>query len=293
MKIGLVDVDSKIPNLALMKISAYHKSKGDSVEFFSPLTRNYDKVYASRIFKHEPLKYYPIDTICGGTGFSLKIKLDPEIEHIYPDYSLYKIDYAMGYLTRGCNNSCAFCVVPKKEGKLHKHAELEEFWRYQSRLKLLDNSLTDYKNAAFELKKIIDYDIKLNLTQGFNIRTIKPEIAELLSKIKLWDKNSQWHIAWDNINDENLVLDGIKILNNAGIKDYKIMCYVLVGFNSNMQEDLHRIHLLDNLGVDPFIMVYKKTNYTNAIAKWCNRKQLMKSCSFKEYFSLKVKNYGI
>lgn len=282
MRIGLIDIDSKIPNLALMKLSSYHKGMGDNVEFYSPL-KVYDKIYASKIFRHT--RYIcglPKGTIKGGSGFGLQNKLPDIIEHIYPDYSLYNCDYAMGYLTRGCINNCEFCIVRKKEGALHKHADLEEFWNGQNHLLLLDNSLTDYKYADKELQKIIDNNIKLNLSQGFNVRTIKPYIAELLSKIKLWH-GKQWHIAWDNINDETKILKGIDILNNAGIKNYKLMCYVLIGFNTSMDEDLYRINKLKELGIDPFIMPYVNNGYTKKIARWCNHKAIFKTTDFCDY----------
>lgn len=292
MKIGLIDVDSKIPNLVLMKLSAFYKQKGYEVEFFKPLLKSqYDCIIASKIFDFSKNKYIPKETIKGGSGYNLSIKLEEEIEHIYPDYSLYNCDYAIGYITRGCNNNCSFCIVPKKEGKLHYHAPLQEFWKDQKKLMLLDNSLTDYKNAEFELTQIKDLNLRLNLSQGFNVRTITFKIAKILSEIKLW-KSKQWHIAWDNIHEEKKVLNGIKILNQAGIKSWRIMCYVLVGFNSSQKQDLHRINTLEKLGVDPFVMTYVKNKYTRTLSKWCNRKPIFKTNpDFHEYVKL-LKNYN-
>jgi hypothetical protein len=281
-KVGLIDIDSKLPNLALMKLSAYHKKKGDIVSFWNAF-ENYDLIYSSKIFSHSKFSYKTnVPVIKGGSGYSLQSKLINEIEHIYPDYSLYNINYAMGFLTRGCINKCSFCVVPTKEGELRKHADLEEFWNGQQELMLLDNSLTDFKNAEFELKKIRDFGIRLNLTQGFNIRTITPTIAEILSSIKLW-KGKQWHIAWDNIKDEKSILQGIEILNNAGIKNHRLMVFILIGFNSTMKEDLYRIRKMEELGLDPFVMSYVKNQYTIHLSRWCNRKPIMKKCSFEEY----------
>jgi hypothetical protein len=94
MRIGLIDVDShKFPNLALMKISAYHKAKGDSVEWCFPLD-HYDIVYQSKVFDdtYSPdIDWIPMadKVIKGGTGYGLGDKLPDEIEHIYPDYSIY------------------------------------------------------------------------------------------------------------------------------------------------------------------------------------------------------------
>ena len=196
----------------------------------------------------------------------------------------------MVYLTRGCDNKSPFSIVWKKEGILHKSANLCDFWKDQEKIMLLDNSLTDYIRAEFELEQIRDLGIKLNLSQGFNIRTITPKIAKILSEIKLWP-TKQWHIAWDNIKEEEKILKGIKILNWAGIKSWKIMCYVLVGFNSSMKQDLYRINTLEKLGIDPFVMPYVKNKYTRTLSKWCNRKPIFKTNpDFFKYIK-QLKNY--
>lgn len=281
MKIGLINIDSKYPNLALMKISTWHKQNGDNVKFWNAF-ESFDKIYASKIFKDTPTPYLPKDAIKGGSGFDLQIQLPFEIEHIYPDYSLFNIDYAMGYYTRGCINNCPFCIVPKKEGPLHLHSELSEFWNGQSHLMLLDNALTDSNHCTDLFDYIIDQKIKLNLLQGFNIRTITSEIAQQISQIKLWH-NKQWKISWDNIKEEKHILKGINILNKAGIKNYQIMCYVLVGYNSSFKEDLYRVNLLDKMGIDPFVMMYQPTPELRRFTKWCNRVQIRHSCSYEEF----------
>ncbi len=289
MKIGLIDVDSKIPNLALMKLSAYHKKRGDTVKWWNAF-ENFDKVYASKIFTKTHYHYFPKNTIRGGSGIDLLNNLPNHIEHVYPDYSLYNLDYAMGFVTRGCINRCPFCIVWRKEGLLRYNAPIEEFRNNQTNLMLLDNSITDCKKAIKELEKIRDLGIKLNLTQGFNVRTIKLETAKILAKIKLW-KGKQWHIAWDNIKDEQKVFQGIKILNQAGIKNWKIMCYVLVNYNSSFKQDYYRIQTLEKKGIDPFVMIYRENPIspkTQALARWCNRKPLMKSCSFEKYYVSKT-----
>lgn len=285
MKIGLYDVDSKIPNLALMKLSTYHKQKLDIVKFWNAF-EHFDKVYASKIFDFSDKGYIPKNAICGGSGFNYK-SLPNEIEHCCPDYSLYGIDYAMGYLTRGCINQCSFCIVPKKEGKLRKHAELTEFWNNQSNLLLLDNALTDCDCAAKDLSQIRDLGIHLDLCQGFNVRTIKHNIASILADIKLW-KNGQWKIAWDDIDDEDAIMKGIELLNSVGIKNYRLMCYVLVNFDSTLDNDLYRINKLQEMKIDPFVMIFNryklpKNSIYHKLGKWCNRPQLRTTCSFLVY----------
>ena len=133
-RIGLIDVDSsRFPNLALMKLSAYHRLRGDSVEWYSPFGERYDKVYMSKVFSFTPdydLAINANEVIKGGTGYCINLEngvevfntdkdliLRNDIEHIYPDYSLYNItDTAYGFLTRGCPRGCQFCIVKNKEG---------------------------------------------------------------------------------------------------------------------------------------------------------------------------------
>lgn len=148
MRIGLIDVDGhNFPNLALMKLSAYHKSKGDDVEWYMPFSDRYNRVYVSKVFSFTPdydLCINADEVIRGGTGYAISLvngkevydrskdtSLPYEVEHIYPDYNLYpnNNDTAYGFLTRGCPRGCQFCIVAGKEGKQSvKVADLSEFW---------------------------------------------------------------------------------------------------------------------------------------------------------------------
>lgn len=208
MNIGLVDCDShNFPNLALMKISAYYKSKGDNVEFAIPF-KKYDKIYISKVFGDE---YSPLESdLCwiadeifyGGTGYAIKIEngkevyekikdrdLPNEIEHIYPDYSLYPEytdNIAYGFLTRGCPNNCSFCIVSKKEGmKSVKVANLSEFWNGQKEIKLLDPNILACSDRKELLQQLIDSKALVDFTQGLDARFITEDIAEMLKKIKI------------------------------------------------------------------------------------------------------------
>lgn len=285
MKIGLIDVDSKIPNLALMKISQYHKTKGDQVEFYNPMFK-YDKIYMSKIFNFTPDYKYVLnaeEVIKGGTGYDLKTELPDEIEHQRPDYSLYpKNEYAMGFCTRGCIRNCPFCVVPKKEGKIRAVADIYDFWEGQDKLMLLDNNLTAHREHFKKiLNQLIKEKIKVDFSQGLDIRLISDEQAKLLSKVKLY---KQIHFAFDDIKIEKAVRRGIKCLNDNGVKSYKLMFYVLIGFNSTPEEDLYRVELLRDLGVDPFVMPYDKSDpYQRNFARWVNHKAIFKSVKWEDY----------
>ncbi len=286
MKVRLVDVDSKIPNLALMKISAYHKAKGDSVDFYQPIEGTPDKIYASKIFDFTPdFMYYPdCEIVKGGSGYDLKAELPAEIEQQFPDYSLYNCDYAMGFTTRGCIRKCPFCIVPKKEGYIKVVGDIYDFWNGQERLMLLDNNLTAMPEH-FEkiLKQLIKHKIKVDFSQGLDIRLIEPEMAQLLAKVKLW---KQIHFAWDDLRIEKEVRRGIEILTKNGVSKHKLMFYVLIGFNSTPEEDLYRVETLRGLGVDPFVMPYNKTDpYQRKFARWVNHKAIFKTVKWENYIT--------
>ena len=220
MKIGLYDVDSKgFPNLPLMKISAYHKAKGDEVEFITFL-EHYDIVYVSKVFGDE---YSQMSEFCinadkviyGGTGFAVEIEngkevynkdkdtaLPEEIEHIYPDYSIYPDltqDTAFGFLTRGCPRGCKFCIVAEKEGRRsRKVADLSEFWRGQKRIELLDPNILACKDHLDLLGQLAESKARVNFNQGLDIRLTNEANISLINRIKI----KEIHFAWDNPNDD-------------------------------------------------------------------------------------------
>lgn len=182
MKIGLVDVDNhNWPNLALMKISAWHKGAGDTVEWAGSL-EHYDKVYMAKVFTFTPddIQSYQADEIVrGGTGYDLTSRLPEDIESCYPDYDLYGIrDTAYGYLTRGCPRKCPFCIVGQKEGaQAYKVADLSRFWQGQKHIKLLDPNLLACPDWESLLEQIADSGAWVDFTQGLDIRLMTDEKA--------------------------------------------------------------------------------------------------------------------
>lgn len=282
MKIGLIDIDSKIPNLALMKLSAYMKKQGNRVELTSPLfAENYDRIYASKIFDFSEMPNLPDNTIIGGSGYDLKISLPPSFDNIYPDYDLYKCKYAIGFTSRGCNRKCPWCVVPEMEGNWYAVTDIYKFWDNQDRIMLLDNSLNT-NNDHFEkiLNQLIEEKVKVDFNQGLDIRYLDDKQANLLSKVKLW---KQIHFAWDFREIEWAVRRGISTLIRYGLKN-KVMFYVLIGFNSTQEDDLYRIDILQGLGIDPFVMPYDKFDkYQRRFARWVNHKAIFKSVKWKDY----------
>lgn len=292
MKIGLIDVDShNYPNLCLMKISAYHKSKGDHVEWWNGFF-HYDIVYMSKVFDESYTKDMEFcinadKIIKGGTGYGLDNKLPDEIEHIMPDYSLYGItDTAYGFMTRGCPRNCSFCIVSGKEGrKSYKVADLSEFWDGQKNIELLDPNLLACKDREELLQQLIDSSATVNFNQGLDVRLMTKEIVEMLNQIRV--KNI--HFAWDFMKQSDKVVKGLELYAKYAKRKVNGAwggVYVLTNFDTTHEQDLFRVNTLRHLGYDPYVMIFEKgtaPQITKDLARWCNNRILFKSCEFKDY----------
>jgi len=287
MKILLINVDSKIPNLALMKISSYHKSMGDEISFNSG-----QKAYLSCVFEKSKVKiesFYSlgIPMQIGGVGLDPQLVLPDRIEKMKPDYSLYPgCDYSLGYTYRGCPRKCPFCVVPKMPQDTTHHS-IHEFWdRKHKNIRLLNNNTFADPLWKETFSEIIENDLIL-IEEGFDIRLLDDEKALWLSKVKFL---KQIHFAFDNLVDEPAVRTGIALLKRHGIRPKRLMFYVLCGYNGSFEEDIYRVKLLNFLGVDPFIMLYdKKLPLLNEFARWVNRFYFR--VSFQEFLRFRNKHY--
>jgi len=295
MKIGLLDVDSyHFPNLPLMKLSAHHKAQGDTVEWWSE-TGSYDRVYMSKVFDETYTSDIPepvnaAEIVKGGTGYGLENRLPDEIEHTYPDYSLYpKLtkDTAYGFLTRGCCRGCSFCIVSAKEGRQsRKVADLSEFWRGQKHIKLLDPNLTACKEWRDIFGQLAESGAWVDLTQGLDIRLMtEDKIAELM-KIKV----KQVHFAWDNYEDREMIVPKLKkFAEITGWSRKKLNVYVLTNYNTTLEQDLERIYTLREMGYMPYVMIYnkqetKKGSDLRKLQRWVNSKVAFMSCKRFEDF---------
>ena len=291
MKIGCADVDGhRWPNLCLMKLSAYHKGRGDTVEMWRPEGR-YDLVYKSRVFTDTYSKdsLYIANAgqvIRGGTGYGPGPDLPDVVEHQYPDYSLYPqfSDTAYGFLTRGCPRSCGFCIVSGKEGRRsHQVADLSEFWDGQREIKLLDANLLacpDHEKLILQLAGSRAY---VDFSQGLDIRLITPDNIALLNKVR----TKAVHFAWD---DPNVDLTGYfrRFVELTAIKsDRRRRVYVLTNYNSTHEQDLYRVNTLRGLCYDPYVMIYDRPNaplITRHLQRWVNNKRIFHTVTnFADY----------
>lgn len=288
MNVGLIDVDShNFPNLALMKLSAYHKVRGDNVEFWNGL-KHYDRVYQSKVFSelYSPDNDFVImadEIIKGGTGYDLKNKLPDEIEHVYPDYSLYNIaGRAYGFLTRGCPRGCPFCIVKAKEGNVRTVADLSEFWRGEKEIVLMDSNITASKDCERLFAELIRSKALINFEGGLDVRLLTDKGAAQLNEMRV----SMIHFAWDNYEfDTYEKLKKVRPLINKKSRELRV--YVLTNFNTTHEQDLERVYKLVELDYDPYIMIYNKPTApreTRLLQRWVNNKFVFRSVNtFDEY----------
>ena len=275
----------RFPSLALLKLAAHHRKKGDSVEWFNPLM-SYDKVYSSKIFSWPALKdpYLPAGTVYGGSGYNLFNDLPDEIEHLCPDYSFGQLDYSVGFLTRGCINRCSWCIVPQKEGSIRAHAHFEEFCRHE-KLVLLDNNILAHDHGLEQLSLLANKRVKLDINQGLDARLLDDSAARILAKVR-WLRYVR--LACDSRQQMPFVEKAITNFRKAGGRA-AFFCYVLV---EEVPSALERVMFLKSLNVTPFAQPFRPAGSTEPPAKelrdfarWVNRPQIFKTSSWKEYTS--------
>lgn len=289
MKIGLMDVDGhNYPNLALMKLSSYYKSEGEDVSWYTPW-EHYDIVFKSKVFTFTPEDSHYINAEYikkGGTGYGHGPNLGNKIEHVYPDYGLYNVDYAYGFLTRGCPNKCSWCVVPSKEGDISENADITEFWDGQKVAILMDNNILSSPHGLEQIDKMGKLGIHVDFNQGLDARLIANDesIAERLSNLK-WHKPLR--MACDTKAQIPYIEKAVGLLRKHRITPSNYFIYVLV---KDIDDAHERVVAIDKLGCDPFAQPYrdfsinaKPTVEQRRFARWVNHKAIFNSVEYKNY----------
>lgn len=289
MKIGLIDVDGHngFPNLALMRLSAWHKARGDSVEWWDGFF-HYDRVYMSKVFTFTP----DIDTVIdadeiirGGTGYKDYGILTPEIEAEIPDYSIYPgVNYAIGFLTRGCIRSCPWCIVPTKEGKIRPADTWEKIKRPDSsKIIFMDNNVLASEHGIQQIEDMGGKPVWVDFNQGLDARLITPEVAKLLVRLR-WIRFVR--LSCDTSEMLPVIEQAVAYMKEAGIPRSRFWAYMLV---QDVEDAERRATALYNMGVTPFAQPYRDydggdpTEEQKKIARWVNNKAVFRSCSWKEY----------
>ena len=311
-RIGLIDLEGgkKSPNHALMKLSAWHKQRGDSVEWYFPFSDRYDVVYASKVFSWTPDYSDVINAdkvVRGGSGYAITLingrevyakeeTLPAEIEHMFPDYSLYPAltkDTAYGYLTRGCPRGCSFCIVAHKEGKKSvRVADLNEFWNGQRNIVLLDPNILACKDWRPLLMQLIESGAWVDFNQGLDARMMTPEKATLLGEIKV----KEIHFAWDRWEEGDKVKRGLEIYTQYARRrprDKDTVVYTLVNYDTTFEQDLERIYQLRELGFYAYVMIYDKAHSAKQyhdLARWVNNRYVFNACKRFEDYNNQIKN---
>lgn len=306
MRILLIDADSTIPNLALMKLSTHYKNNGHIVDLkrlnipYYPSrkkihhkldTEGYDLCFCSVIFP-ESFNYIHGDNIeFGGTGYSLEKNLPDEIEACEPDYTIYpENNISYGFLSRGCIRNCSFCFVPKKEGKIRKVNSVENIVRHPV-TKFMDNNFLALYEANEIMQELIQKNIRHQFNQGLDIRLVDKTKSDLLSKLNY---HKEYIFAFDNIKYKNIIEDKLSLM--AWRKDWQFKFFVYVNPEMKIRETTDRIKILSDKKCLPYVMrdlscweSDDKDFYTD-IASWCNQPAFFKNMAFEEFMQRRTTN---
>lgn len=294
MNIGLIAVDSDYPNLALMKISAWHKSQGDSVEWYNPFDQ-YDIVYMSKIFSFTPDYGQWITNTKhirkGGTGYDLYSVLPEEMEYVIPDYSIYpSIDNktAYGFLTRGCPNKCKWCVVPRKEGSIKPYMDVDDVAvDGRTNLVLMDNNVLACDYGLEQIQKIIDRGYRVDFNQALDARLVTDDIAKLLAKVR-WIEVIRF--GCDTPRQIEECEEAMDMIDSYRKNPAQYLMYTMIG--NDFDEALIRLSHWKTfkrvrIVAQPFRDVDNPhqivPQWQKDMARWAMRREIYTTCDFKDY----------
>lgn len=291
-RVLLLQLDGKLPNLALMRVAAHHRARGDRVELRKAgnaqsvqpeLYDDHDLVYGSLIFTRtrpvaEALLRSRPDAIVGGTGWDLAVTLEDQgITTIEQDYSVYpSFRSSIGFTQRGCRLRCPFCVVPSKEGPMREEQTVAQLWRgdpHPRHLHLLDNDFFGQSAWRERIAEMREGGFRVSFTQGINARFIDEETAVAVASVDYRDdgmRHKRLYTAWDSRKDERRLFRGLKLLADAGVKPDHVMVYMLIGYwpGETHEDREHRRRKLREFGARPYPMPYARTPELVAFQRW-------------------------
>ena len=295
MRISILSVDSNYPNLALMKLSAYHKAQGDMVEWYNPF-EYYDRLYMAKVFSFTPDYLYCInnvgEVVRGGTGYDIHSVLPNEVDSVQPDYSIYPSisdNTSYGFLTRGCPNHCKWCIVPQKEGNVRPYMDIDAITMNGLRpyAVLMDNNVLASDYGLSQIEKIVRRKYHVDFNQALDARLVTDDIARLLAKVK-WIKRIRF--GCDTTSQISYCADAIDRIRRHGYKGGFFLYCILM---DDIEEAYHRIEYWKKYGgkVLPFAQPFRELHNPNQIipqlqkdmARWVNRKELFTTCDFEDF----------
>lgn len=295
MKILLIDADSKIPNIAIMKLSSFYKDRGDDVSFvrlnmpyypkmkkkdyFAP--DGFDKIYCSSVFEGNVGYIHGENIVFGGTGFDTSTILPDDIESCHLDYSLYpENQHSYGFITRGCIRNCSFCYVPRKEGMIRGYSSIGEIVEHKSAI-FLDNNILAYDNHLSVLQELIDRDIRCQFNQGLDIRLLTYENSQLLSQLNYI---GEYVFAFDNYGYKKIIEEKLPLLSWR--KDWQVKLFVYVNPEMPISDTVKRIEWCRDHKILPYIMRDVRCfsdvlcDFYTDLASYCNQPGFFKNMQF-------------
>ena len=276
-----------------MKISKWHKLRGDNVEWYDGIS-HYDKVYSAKVFTFTPDYGYFVNSDEveeGGTGYDLHKALPEEIDRLQPDYTIYpKIDTktAYGFLTRGCPNRCRWCVVPQKEGDVHPYMDVDDIAANgRTNLILMDNNILASGYGMEQIEKIVERKYRVDFNQALDARLVSDDVAKLLAKVRWLN-----HIRF-GCDTPKQVVECEKAM--ALIDSYRdtpmhyLLYTIIIG---NIDECYERIsHFRANNRVRIVAQPYRDFNnpkqvipqWQKDMARWAMRREIYAVCDFMDF----------
>ena len=285
-KLGHGKLD-RFPNLACGKIYGYHLLQGDEIVYpwrGEPV----DRLYVSAIFSWSrpaierqlpAWQKVAAEIIIGGTGWDWRVNLPPEIEAVDPRWTqdLYGVDFGLGFTVRGCHVGCPYCIVPRKEGLTETRVTtVADLLRpHNSHLVLLNNN--SFAEAGFfaDVADIRERGISVNWNQANDITILEYPHAVAVASVKYRNyanTKSMLHFACDQMIRRKkdpltgafveydmlkVIPEKVRMLGEAGVPPHHLTFFILVGFDTTLEEDLARFHMIHNLGCHGWVQLFR------------------------------------
>lgn len=289
-----------------MRLSTWYKRQGAEVDFmrlglaYYPTRKNervivdtegYDAAFCSCVFSGTRQYVVGENIIFGGTGVDAKISLPEGMDKMPLDYSLYpENDSSYGFISRGCNRDCYFCVVPQKEGRVKVVDSIDAIIQHD-KVEFLDNNFLQIPEHKEILKALIERGVKCRFMQGLDIRMIDEENAFLLSQLNYM---GEYIFAFDDAKYVRIIAQKLELLNWR--RPWQLKFYVYIHPGMNLSETRFRLTWLRVHECLPYLMRdlscwgHENEGFYNDLAAWCNQPGFFKKMDFFEFVERRHKN---